>query len=242
MSLSPLKFSFGISLLVHGLVISGAVLFGIFHQTATVVAVGDVTTLELIAAPAAAPASPVEPVGTTATPPAIPSTPTQPPEELVPPKPAVPLPAEEAIPPTPAPIAPTPERATEPAPILPAAMTSPTTSAITGDNSSPLPGKDFRTVAGSPTAKAKPDYLKNPEPEYPLAARRRGQQGTVLLNITVSPEGRPKAVSLQQSSGFELLDQAAIKAAQTWDFEPARVGTVAVESKIEVPVRFKLTN
>lgn len=111
-----------------------------------------------------------------------------------------------------------------------------------GDGSSPTPGNDHTTAAGRPKATAKPDYLRNPEPEYPLAARRRGQQGSVLLNITVSPTGRATEVSLQQSSGFELLDQAAIKAAKTWDFEPARVGTVAVESKIEVPVRFKLTN
>jgi protein TonB len=114
-------------------------------------------------------------------------------------------------------------------------------SANVGDHSSPTPGNNFTTAAGSPTAKAKPDYPKNPEPEYPLQARRRGQEGLVLLNITVSGSGHATEISLKQTSGYELLDQAALKAVQRWQFEPARIGAVGVESKIEVPVRFKLT-
>jgi protein TonB len=44
------------------------------------------------------------------------------------------------------------------------------------------------------------------------------------------------------SSGFPRLDEAALQAARSWEFEPARVGSLAVKSDIEVPVRFKLTD
>ena len=47
-------------------------------------------------------------------------------------------------------------------------------------------------------------------------------------------------MALQESSGFPLLDEVAQKAVSDWEFIPGRMGTVAVESEIEVPVRFKL--
>jgi len=89
---------------------------------------------------------------------------------------------------------------------------------------------------------ARPDYLKNPEPAYPLAARRRRQEGLVLLAVTVTPQGRTARLEVKQSSGFSLLDQAAVQAVRDWEFEPARIGPIAVASEIEVPVRFKLDN
>ena len=40
----------------------------------------------------------------------------------------------------------------------------------------------------------------------------------------------------------ELLGESpAIRAVRDWEFEPARVNSVSVESEVEVPVRFKLT-
>lgn len=247
MSLSPLKFSLGVSMLVHGLVIGGAVWLGQFHRTAVVVDVGDPTTLELIAASTGAPEQLVEAVVATE-PPSLALPPPPPLPEAITPAEAVPsTPLAEAVLPAPTPT-PQPEAVPKtvststPVPPGLGVAVSGSPSGNVGDNSSPTLGKDLTTAAGNPTATAKPDYRRNPEPEYPLIARRRGQQGSVLLNITVSPTGRATKVSLQQSSGFELLDQAALKAVKTWNFEPARVGAMAVESKIEVPVRFKLTN
>ncbi len=89
---------------------------------------------------------------------------------------------------------------------------------------------------------AQPNYLKNPEPLYPLLARRRNQQGIVLLTVKVSAQGRVSRVELKQSSGFPVLDEAASQAVRRWEFEPARIGSLGVESQIEVPVRFVLTN
>ena len=88
---------------------------------------------------------------------------------------------------------------------------------------------------------AQPLYRNNPEPTYPLAARRRRQEGVVLLLVRVTAQGRASHVALKQTSGFKLLDEAASASVLTWNFEPARVGTDAIESDIEVPVRFRLT-
>lgn len=38
-----------------------------------------------------------------------------------------------------------------------------------------------------------------------------------------------------------MLNEAAVQAVRNWEFEPARVGRLAMESEIEVPVGFKLT-
>src|SRR5579862_30873 len=89
-------------------------------------------------------------------------------------------------------------------------------------------------------ARARPDYRKNPAPRYPASALRRHEEGTVLLRVVVSAEGHSKRVEVKQSSGFPLLDDAAIEAVKDWEFDPARIGTVPVESEIAVPIRFTL--
>lgn len=83
-------------------------------------------------------------------------------------------------------------------------------------------------------------YLRNPAPAYPAAARRSGDQGTVMLKVLVSPEGVPLLIELDQSSGSKLLDGAALDAVKNWQFVPARRGAENVEGWVRVPVVFKL--
>jgi len=49
---------------------------------------------------------------------------------------------------------------------------------------------------------------------YPLAASRRGIQGTVELEFIILPDGRSTRVQLRRSSGFAVLDNEIIKAIQ----------------------------
>lgn len=111
---------------------------------------------------------------------------------------------------------------------------------VRGDGSSIAPGTDPVTTNPQPGLLAKANYLKNPEPPYPAQARRRGQEGLVILEVRVTRLGRASEISMKQSSGFPLLDDAAIKAVREWEFDPAKVGVMPVESRIEVPVRFRL--
>jgi protein TonB len=92
-----------------------------------------------------------------------------------------------------------------------------------------------------PVVSTQPDYLRNPAPVYPASARRRHEEGLVILTVTVTTEGHAAGVTIKKSSGFKLLDEAALEAVENWEFEPARMGPVALESEVEVPIRFELT-
>jgi TonB family protein len=113
-----------------------------------------------------------------------------------------------------------------------------------GDGSSPAAGLDATTQhAGSGAfTQAEPGYRRNPAPAYPAEARRRQQEGVVLLLVEVSQEGHPAAVTIRSSSGFPLLDGAARDAVRRWSFSPARVGSLAVSSRVEIPIRFELND
>jgi len=85
-----------------------------------------------------------------------------------------------------------------------------------------------------------PSYLNNPPPPYPLAARLSRREGTVLLEVTVTGQGRVAEVEVLRSSGEADLDRAAVAAVRRWTFHPATAGGRAVAARVEVPVRFRL--
>jgi protein TonB len=84
------------------------------------------------------------------------------------------------------------------------------------------------------------NYLKNPRPAYPRRAKREGWQGTTLLRILVQASGKPGSVKINQSSGHELLDEAAVDAVSKWSFVPATQGGTPVAGFVTVPIVFRL--
>lgn len=90
-------------------------------------------------------------------------------------------------------------------------------------------------------ASADAGYLRNPAPRYPDFAQAQGWEGTVILNVHVLANGKPKAVEIKQSSGRKVLDDSAVQAVKRWSFVPATLGDTAVESWVEVPIDFKLS-
>jgi len=88
--------------------------------------------------------------------------------------------------------------------------------------------------------KAIPIYDKNPSPEYPLIARRRGFQGTVVLEVMVKRNGRVGDLKILKSSGFKVLDRAASASVREWMFKPAIKENEEIEMWVRVPVCFKL--
>ena len=79
------------------------------------------------------------------------------------------------------------------------------------------------------------------EPEYPPAAFRAGEEGTVLLRVDVDATGKPTNVDVVRRSGSRDLDRAAQQAVLKWKFSPAMRDGKAIASSAEVPVDFKLT-
>lgn len=60
--------------------------------------------------------------------------------------------------------------------------------------------------------------------EYPKSAQASGEQGTVLVQVYVRPDGRVAKYAVAQSSGFGDLDSAALQSVLNWRFVPAMRG------------------
>lgn len=84
-------------------------------------------------------------------------------------------------------------------------------------------------------------YRHTPLPPYPATAREQRLEGVVLLSVLVDTSGRVVDVNLATSSGSPILDEVAASAVRKWTFVPARRGSRAVESVVEVPVKFALS-
>ena len=84
------------------------------------------------------------------------------------------------------------------------------------------------------------DYLENPSPPYPPQSRRIGEEGEVVLSVLVSADGLAQAVSIKTSSGSSRLDEAALRTVRQWRFIPATRAGQAIESRVLVPILFKL--
>src|SRR5262249_35563583 len=75
-----------------------------------------------------------------------------------------------------------------------------------------LPGR-----SPSPPAQNKP-------PRYPPDARRHGIERTVILEIEIHETGKVSSLTVGQSSGHAILDDAALDAVRKWTFEPSIAG------------------
>jgi protein TonB len=155
---------------------------------------------------------------------------------------------ESAVPPEPVPprSAPTPGRVLEvvDAPLPPVqALTDvlPPVWRVAGSVAG-APPDEPSDAADRPVAVEAPVPLQdNAPPRYPAAARRRGQEGLVVLLVQVDADGGVASVSVATSSGHALLDRAAREAVESWRFEPGRRDGRAEARPLEVPIRFRLT-
>lgn len=89
-------------------------------------------------------------------------------------------------------------------------------------------------------AGAGPRYLDTPAPTYPQSALSRYQEGEVLVNVEVQPDGHVGEVTVASSSGHKALDQAAIHAIENWTFAVDRLDGSPVPTFVEIPVSFHL--
>jgi protein TonB len=201
----------------------------------------DVSLVEAPPEPEAAAAAPT-PAEPAATPEPVPTPMPRPTPDMPTPPPA-PTPQEEAMPApesTPAPEHPKPmprrqdQRRAKPA----APHSAPGAAAALAGAANR--GATDRGAAHGPLS-SHASYRSNPKPDYPAEARQERQEGVVIVSVEVGADGRPSDVSLARSSGYPLLDQAAVQAVRRWTFDPARAAGLAVSSRVSVPVRFSLS-
>ena len=87
---------------------------------------------------------------------------------------------------------------------------------------------------------ASPNYGLNPKPPYPKSARRRGYEGTVLLRVLVTEDGKVGDIKVSKPSGHTVLDESALKAVKKWTFIPGKKAGKDVSSWVEVPIKYQL--
>lgn len=76
--------------------------------------------------------------------------------------------------------------------------------------------------------------------EYPLLARRKGWEGEVLLALRVEPDGRLRVLRILSSSGYRLLDHAAMEALARLERLPDARGLPRTGMETELPVIYRL--
>jgi TonB family protein len=57
----------------------------------------------------------------------------------------------------------------------------------------------------------------------------------------VDPHGKPYEIAVIDSTGNEVLEQTAVKAAQDWEFEPATLDGTPIDAGLTLKVHFRLT-
>lgn len=124
----------------------------------------------------------------------------------------------------------TPPMAAVTAPQPPAPVAPPTPGPAAAPAAAPAP-VSIGTLAAMPG---------NPPLVYPKSARMRHQEGVALLRILIGTDGRVADIALAQSSGFDVLDRAAMEVVRFWRFAPAKRDGIAVEGVGIFPATFKL--
>lgn len=84
-----------------------------------------------------------------------------------------------------------------------------------------------------------PRVIYGPDPEYAEEARQEKFQGTCVLWLVVSSDGRPRDIRVSRSLGHGL-DEKAIEAVKRWRFEPAHKDGKPVAVMVNVEVTFRL--
>jgi TonB family protein len=79
-----------------------------------------------------------------------------------------------------------------------------------------------------------------PPPQYPAESRRAHEQGTVLLQVTMSTKGTFEKAIIQTSSGHILLDHAALVAVRGMTCQPFLLAGQPQPTTFRLPVVFQL--
>ncbi|MBF7730425.1 energy transducer TonB [Pseudomonas sp. N040] len=108
----------------------------------------------------------------------------------------------------------------------------------------PTPTKNHEVAGQSAPAEVfsrQPAFRLPPQqPRYPAQARRRNQQGVVLLEVRLDERGAQRDIQLLRSSGFPSLDSAALEAVAGWRFHPETINGKGVPSRVQIPIEFAL--
>jgi periplasmic protein TonB len=125
-------------------------------------------------------------------------------------------------------------------PTTPSASPVPRSADVVTPTAAPgQPGKSQGAPAFSlPSSEAQ--GLNNPKPAYPRMSRRLNEQGQVVIRVFVAADGSPQQGEIKTSSGFDRLDQEALRTVMRWRFVPGQRFGTPEAMWFNVPVLFVL--
>jgi protein TonB len=130
------------------------------------------------------------------------------------------------------PVAALPEAPADPQPVEPAPVDPAPASIETPVAETPAPVRVGDTSAA-------PTKIRDVRPVYPSIAQQARVQGVVIIEATISAQGKIENTRVLRS--IPLLDQAALDAVRQWEYEPTYLNGVAVPVIVTVTVNFTLS-
>ena len=121
-----------------------------------------------------------------------------------------------------------------------------------GEKSKPLqmasqkqePKQESQQETESKKVPEKPRYhlgsKANPNPDYPMLARKKGWQGDVVLGVHVAADGTIEHLTFVKSTDYGVLNYAAYETVRNhWRFDPLLNQGEELSAYIEVPISFR---
>ena len=117
---------------------------------------------------------------------------------------------------------------------------------ISGDGVNPAmhegrPGPDGSGEFSLKQVDQPPTPTRKIEPEFPLAARRLGIGGKVVVKFLVKADGNVARASIIEADPKEIFEESALEAVKEWQFNPGRFHGEAVATWVVLPIQFRLT-
>jgi protein TonB len=145
-----------------------------------------------------------------------------------------------------------PSIAPPPLPMLPVVVENtitppPSQARVSEPAPAPVMAAPVQAAPAAPAAPAGPrvisavEYIRAPQPVYPSASRRMGEQGVVTLRVLVNEKGYAEQASIQKSSGSSNLDEAGRAAVMRALFKPYIEDGKAQPVYVVVPINFQMS-
>jgi TonB family protein len=84
-----------------------------------------------------------------------------------------------------------------------------------------------------------PRVIERADPGYTDEAQAAKVEGSVLLSITIGTDGMAHDINVVKKLGSGL-DEKAVEAVQKWKFQPGMKDGLAVNTRAQIEVNFKL--
>ena len=98
----------------------------------------------------------------------------------------------------------------------------------------------FTPFTAAPTILNRNDVVRAMEQEYPLLLRNAGVGGTVRVYFFIDEDGRVRDRQIDESSGHQALDAAAMAVSEIYRFSPALNRDEAVPVWVSFPITFQV--